>query len=131
MRRTTQQRLIPTEGAWKPSLSLRTVLQSVQLLLQEPNPADGLVVEITEEFVRQRHVFDAKARAMTKLHARETEVEEKGHEGAGNGAVAATAAIDQARSSAAIESPGAAIVNESIDVETDAPALKRRRLSTK
>lgn len=43
---------------------------SVRLLLAEPNPDDGLVQEVTEEFRYRREVFDMKARQATTRHAK-------------------------------------------------------------
>lgn len=37
---------MPPKGAWRPSLNLSTVLQSLGLLLGHPNPDDGLVTDI-------------------------------------------------------------------------------------
>ena len=34
------------QGAWKPSLSISTVLSSIQLLMSHPNPDDGLMLDI-------------------------------------------------------------------------------------
>jgi ubiquitin-conjugating enzyme E2 T len=59
----------PPTGAWKPSLTVAAVLASLGLLLADPNPDDGLLAEVSEEFKHRREVFDAKARDMTKRHA--------------------------------------------------------------
>ena len=37
---------MPPKGQWKPALNLSTVLTSIQLLISEPNPDDGLMPEI-------------------------------------------------------------------------------------
>ena len=42
---------MPPKGAWKPSLNISTVLQSLQLLMSEPNPDDGLMVDITHQYI--------------------------------------------------------------------------------
>ena len=34
------------QGSWKPSLNIITVLKSIQLLMAEPNPDDGLMADI-------------------------------------------------------------------------------------
>lgn len=34
------------QGAWKPSLNISTVLTSIQLLMNEPNPDDALMADI-------------------------------------------------------------------------------------
>ena len=38
---------MPPKGAWKPSLNISTLLQSLRLLMSHPNGDDGLVLEIT------------------------------------------------------------------------------------
>ena len=35
-----------SQGSWKPSLNVRTMLTSIQLLMTEPNPDDPLMVDI-------------------------------------------------------------------------------------
>ncbi|KAJ8908719.1 hypothetical protein NDN08_005424 [Rhodosorus marinus] len=60
---------MPPKGGWKPALNLSTVLGSIQLLLSEPNPDDALMVEISEQFVRKRELFDKIARELTLSHA--------------------------------------------------------------
>eukprot|EP00960_Hanusia_phi_P025236 741327-Hanusia_phi.AAC.2 len=37
---------MPPKGQWKPALNLSTVLTSIQLLVSDPNPDDGLMPEI-------------------------------------------------------------------------------------
>jgi len=37
---------MPPKGAWKPSLNIPTVLSTVRLLLEHPNPDDGLMADI-------------------------------------------------------------------------------------
>ena len=46
------------KGAWKPSLNLKTVLLSIRLLMSEPNPDDGLMVDITHEYIHNRALFE-------------------------------------------------------------------------
>ncbi|GAB4822661.1 hypothetical protein N2152v2_009707 [Parachlorella kessleri] len=72
---------MPPKGAWKPSLNISTVLASIGLLLSDPNPDDGLVADITQEFKHQRQVFDAKARQLTQRYA----VHRDGSDHAGSG----------------------------------------------
>jgi hypothetical protein len=57
------------QGAWSPSLNIATVLSNIQLLLAEPNPDDGLMAEITQQFRIDRHAFNEAARAQTLAHA--------------------------------------------------------------
>jgi ubiquitin-conjugating enzyme E2 T len=39
------------QGAWQPSINICTVLRSIGLLLNEPNPDDGLMAEIVSNFL--------------------------------------------------------------------------------
>ena len=59
------------KGAWKPSLNLKTVLLSIRLLMSEPNPDDGLMVDITHEYIHNRALFERTAVERTRLHATE------------------------------------------------------------
>jgi ubiquitin-conjugating enzyme E2 T len=74
----------PPSGAWKPSWNLATVLSSIQQLMSEANPDDGLIAEIvcfnpndhlpchaskSEEYKSNRAMFDRKARDHTLQHA--------------------------------------------------------------
>jgi len=45
------------------------VLASIQQLIADPNPDDGLVPEITQEFKQDRALYEATARAHTAKHA--------------------------------------------------------------
>merc|ERR1712216_364030 len=60
---------MPPKGAWKPSLNIPTVLSTIRLLLEHPNPDDGLMTDITHEYKHRREVFDAKARESVRAHA--------------------------------------------------------------
>jgi ubiquitin-conjugating enzyme E2 T len=60
---------MPPKGSWTPSLNLSTVLTTVRLLMSRPNPDDGLVIEITEQYKHNRAAWDEKARQMTLTHA--------------------------------------------------------------
>ncbi|PRW50870.1 ubiquitin-conjugating enzyme E2 T [Chlorella sorokiniana] len=82
---------MPPKGGWKPALNVSTVLASIGLLLEEPNPDDGLVTDITAEFKHQRQVFDAKARQWTQRHAMPGS-RDAAADAAGDGAKAAAAA---------------------------------------
>lgn len=57
--------------SWKPSLNLGTVLMTVRLLLAEPNPDDGLMADIAEEYRLNYPLFCEKARSLVKQHAME------------------------------------------------------------
>eukprot|EP00039_Didymoeca_costata_P005727 m.83960 g.83960 ORF g.83960 m.83960 type:complete len:114 (+) comp12946_c0_seq7:628-969(+) len=58
-----------TKGSWKPSMNLRTVLTSIQLLMSEPNPEDPLMADIAAEFKSDRSLFNHKARESTRRYA--------------------------------------------------------------
>ena len=57
--------------AWKPSLSLSAVLLTVRLLLAEPNPDDGLMSDIADEYRADYPLFCSKARDLVRQHAME------------------------------------------------------------
>ncbi|XP_039739522.1 ubiquitin-conjugating enzyme E2 T isoform X1 [Pteropus medius] len=61
---------LPPKGAWRPSLSIATVLTSIQLLMSEPNPDDPLVADVSSEFKYNKPVFLRNARQWTEKHAR-------------------------------------------------------------
>jgi len=56
-------------GQWKPAVNLSTVLASIQQLVSDPNPDDGLVPEITQEFKQDRALYESTARSHTAKHA--------------------------------------------------------------
>ncbi|XP_051150414.1 probable ubiquitin-conjugating enzyme E2 37 [Andrographis paniculata] len=61
---------LPPKGTWQPSLNISTVLTSIGLLLNEPNPDDGLMHEASREFKYNRCAFDQKAKSMTEKYAK-------------------------------------------------------------
>jgi len=60
---------LPPKGAWKPSLNISTVLTSIQLLMNEPNPDDPLMADISSEFKYNKQIYLEKARKWTEKHA--------------------------------------------------------------
>jgi len=62
--------VMPPKGGWTPSLNISTVLTSIQSLLAEPNPDDGLVQYISEQYKHNRNAFVEKAREFTQRFAR-------------------------------------------------------------
>lgn len=60
---------MPPKGSWKPSLSIAIVLQSISLLLSEPNGDDGLVTDVTHQYKHQRVLFDKTAKEWTIKYA--------------------------------------------------------------
>ena len=90
---------LPPKGAWKPSLNISTVLQSLQLLMSEPNPDDGLMVDITHQYIHDHARFERTAREHTRKHAI-----------GGEGTAAAAAAAEGSTAAAApAETEGAAV----------------------
>lgn len=63
---------LPPHGAWKPSLNIASLLMSIQLLMAEPNPDDGLMADIASEYKQNRPIFKQKATAHTEKYARDT-----------------------------------------------------------
>lgn len=59
----------PPTGSWKPAQNLHSILTSIQLLLAEPNPDDGLMADISSEYKQRRPTFIAKAKEWTRKHA--------------------------------------------------------------
>ena len=101
------------KGAWKPSLNLKTVLLSIRLLMSEPNPDDGLMVDITHEYIHNRALFERTAVERTRLHATE------------EAAAAAAAAAEPEASeppAAATAASGAAAASSSHDGAAAPPA---------
>jgi ubiquitin-conjugating enzyme E2 T len=71
---------MPPKGAWKPSLNVATVLASVQLLISHPNPDDGLMADITDEFKRFPERFHATALDWTARYACEPALRASSHD---------------------------------------------------
>lgn len=61
---------MPPKGAWKPSLNIATVLTTIQALMSTPNPDDGLMPEISEQFRKNHTLFTRTARTWTEMHAK-------------------------------------------------------------
>lgn len=59
------------QGSWRPIQNISTVLQSIQLLLAEPNPDDGLMADISSEYKHNRPLFVQKAREWVQRYANE------------------------------------------------------------
>ncbi|EPQ20365.1 Ubiquitin-conjugating enzyme E2 T [Myotis brandtii] len=71
MAEPTDDPCLCAQGAWRPSLSIATVLASIQLLMAEPNPDDPLMADISSEFKYNKPVFLSNARRWTEQHARQ------------------------------------------------------------
>ncbi|EGF78492.1 hypothetical protein BATDEDRAFT_6774, partial [Batrachochytrium dendrobatidis JAM81] len=60
---------MPPKGSWKPSIHLSGVLNSIRMLMLEPNPDDPLSENIASEFKMDHALFTSKAKESTKRHA--------------------------------------------------------------
>ena len=60
---------LPPKGAWKP-LNIATVLQSLLPLMAEPNPDDGLMADITHQYIHDRAASSASGRYTAARRAR-------------------------------------------------------------
>ena len=68
----------PPQGSWKPAQNIYTVLTSIQLLVSEPNPDDGLMADISHEYKHNRPRFVEKAKEWVQMYAKEEDKEELG-----------------------------------------------------
>ncbi|KAI8433117.1 hypothetical protein MSG28_013967 [Choristoneura fumiferana] len=62
---------MPPKGAWTPTITLDTLLITLQTLLANPNPDDPLMMDIAMEYKENIDTFMKNARAHTEKHARE------------------------------------------------------------
>ena len=74
------------KGSWQPSVNLSTLLTTIRLLMSEPNPDDGLMPDITEQYRSNRALFDRTATAATARHATPQQGFGGGGGGGGGGA---------------------------------------------
>ncbi|KAK4299076.1 hypothetical protein Pmani_028627 [Petrolisthes manimaculis] len=61
-------------GSWRPIHNLATVLTSVRLLLEHPNPDDPLMIDIAADYQLRKPMFDATAREWTAKYAKDKDV---------------------------------------------------------
>ncbi len=59
-------------ASWSPVYTLKTVLLSLQTLLQCPEPSDPQDAEVARVFIQDRQQFDETARGWTRKYATET-----------------------------------------------------------
>lgn len=59
----------PPKGNWLPTITLETLLVSLQTLLVNPNPDDPLMLDIANEFKHDRDIFELKAGKFTVDYA--------------------------------------------------------------
>eukprot|EP00954_Amorphochlora_amoebiformis_P005561 439272-Amorphochlora_amoeboformis.AAC.2 len=60
---------MPPKGSWSPSINISTVLTTVRLLMANPNPKDGLMADITQQYTNDRQTFDITAKQWTAKYA--------------------------------------------------------------
>ncbi|GLI62038.1 hypothetical protein VaNZ11_004619 [Volvox africanus] len=108
---------MPPKGNWSPSLSLRTVLISIQNLLSAPNPDDPLDAEAAKELKTQPHVFQSRASEWTRIYANPN--------GSKPGILARAAATEQPSPSAA--GPSGAAIGEGRQGLLSNAELERQR----
>jgi len=65
--------VMPPKGSWAPSLNISTLLASIQSLIAEPNPDDGLMLDITNEYKHNRARFNETAKMWTAKYATENQ----------------------------------------------------------
>ncbi|KAJ7331836.1 hypothetical protein JRQ81_014016 [Phrynocephalus forsythii] len=63
---------LPPKGSWRPSLNIATLLTSIQLLMNEPNPDDPLMADISSEYKYDKQAFLRNARQWTEKYATQT-----------------------------------------------------------
>ncbi|XP_042317508.1 ubiquitin-conjugating enzyme E2 T isoform X2 [Sceloporus undulatus] len=63
---------LPPKGAWRPSLNIATLLTSIQMLMNEPNPDDPLMADISSEYKYNKQEFLRNARQWTEKYASQT-----------------------------------------------------------
>ncbi|XP_031549467.1 ubiquitin-conjugating enzyme E2 T-like [Actinia tenebrosa] len=60
---------MPPKGMWKPALNIGSILSSILLLMDKPNPDDPLMADIANEFRYNYSAFFDKAKQWTLTHA--------------------------------------------------------------
>lgn len=71
---------MPPKGGWTPSLNLGTVLVTIRLLMAEPNPGDGLMGDISQQYMNDKHTYIATALEWTRKHAIQSANDDKASE---------------------------------------------------
>lgn len=60
---------MPPKGTWLPTITLETLLVSLQTLLASPNCDDPLMMDIATEYKHDIEKFKEKAKRYTEQHA--------------------------------------------------------------
>ncbi|CAG9764184.1 unnamed protein product [Ceutorhynchus assimilis] len=61
---------MPPKGNWRPTIGLESLLISIRLLLESPNPDDPLMADIATEFKRNHSEYVRKAKEYTQKYAK-------------------------------------------------------------
>lgn len=57
------------KSAWSSALKLSSILLSLSVLLENPNPNDPLVSDIADEYLSNKKLFESNAREYTKKYS--------------------------------------------------------------
>ena len=114
---------MPPKGAWKPSLNISTVLSSIQLLMSHPNPDDGLMVDITHQYIHAFAEFQRDAVEHTRRHAAPDAGGAAGGGGSGGGSASSSFAAG-----ASAARPTNAAMGTGDDASSNGEAAKRQRV---
>eukprot|EP00477_Mikrocytos_mackini_P001332 GAHX01001429.1.p1 GENE.GAHX01001429.1~~GAHX01001429.1.p1 ORF type:complete len:153 (+),score=17.38 GAHX01001429.1:105-563(+) len=57
-------------GSWTPALNIVSTLLSIQVLLSNPNPEDGVGQESSSLYLKNKKLFDKKAKEITEKYAK-------------------------------------------------------------
>eukprot|EP00743_Colponemidia_sp_Colp-15_P007088 GILK01007647.1.p1 GENE.GILK01007647.1~~GILK01007647.1.p1 ORF type:complete len:225 (+),score=15.12 GILK01007647.1:51-725(+) len=126
---------MPPKGAWKPALNLSTTLASIQLLMNEPNPDDPLMQDITTVYKQDIEKFNHTARTCTLQYAMQSSTSKKRvltdvdarQEGEVNG-VAQSGVPTSSMASSSSTSSESIIVPNDPEVDIAPPSAKRSKL---
>jgi len=120
---------MPPKGSWSPASNLSTVLSSVLQLVTYPNPRDGLLADVTQQFNEQHDAFVEQAKQMTRRHAMGNAARTEQHEtsnaqedAAAQSAVTAEAAAPAAAAAAASSSAADSSTAAAASATSSAPA---------
>lgn len=61
---------MPPKGTWLPTITLETLLVSLQTLIASPNPDDPLRIDVAKEYLSDKDGFVEKARRHTEQYAK-------------------------------------------------------------
>ncbi|XP_075985278.1 ubiquitin-conjugating enzyme E2 T-like [Anticarsia gemmatalis] len=61
---------MPPRGAWLPTITLETLLVSIQTLLGNPNPDDPLMMDLANEYKYNKESYLVNAKKHTEMYAK-------------------------------------------------------------